>query len=207
MKKILFLIIWFLTFQNQSLSDDIQYFKIEGMSIGDSALDYFSESQLEDNEQGWHNYSYNEYSTSYMPGKGIYNWFLVSYKNDDNNFIIEGLVGGLEKNNYNNKECNNKLDVAAINISELFKNTAQEEKKFYELKSDAAQTYPFTGKSAVTSLSFNFLDGAKIILACYDIHKEAKENESFLKSILKQNDSFRIDVRSSSFVNYLKKNK
>ena len=205
MKKILFLIIWFLTFQNQSLSDDIQYFKIEGMSIGDSALDYFSESQLEDNEQGWHNYSYNEYSTSYMPGKGIYNWFLVSYKNDDNNFIIEGLVGGLEKNNYNNKECNNKLDVAAINISELFKNTAQEEKKFYELKSDAAQTYPFTGKSAVTSLSFNFLDGAKIILACYDIHKEAKENESFLKSILKQNDSFRIDVRSGAFVNFLEK--
>ena len=207
MKKIFFLIIWILTFQNQSLTDNIQYFKIEGMSIGDSALDYFSESQLEDNEQGWHNYSYNEYSTSYMSGKGIYNWFLVSYKNDDNNFIIEGLVGGLEKNNYNNKECNNKLDVAAINISELFKNTAQEEKKFYELKSDAAQTYPFTGKSAVTSLSFNFLDGAKIILACYDIHKEAKENESFLKSILKQKDSFRIDVRSSSFVNHLKKNK
>jgi len=207
MKKILFLIIWVLTFQNQSLADDIQYFKIEGMSIGDSALDYYSESQLEDNEQGWHNYSYNEYSTSYMPGKGIYNWFLVSYKNDDNNFIIEGLVGGLEKSNYDNKECNNKLDVTALNISELFKNTAQEEKKFYKLTADAAQTYPFTGKSTVISLSFNFLDGAKIILACYNIDKEAKENESFLKSILKQNDSFRIDVRSSSFVNYLKKNK
>ena len=207
MKKIFFLVIWILTFQNQSLADDIQYFKIEGMSIGDSALDYYSESQLEDNEQGWHNYSYNEYSTSYMPGKGIYNWFLVSYKNDDDNFIIEGLVGGLEKSNYDNKECNNKLDVAALNISELFKNTAQKEKKFYKLTADAAQTYPFTGKSTVTSLSFNFLDGSKIILACYNIDKEAKENESFLKSILKQNDSFRIDVRSSSFVNYLKKNK
>jgi len=207
MKKIFFLVIWILTFQNQSLADDIQYFKIEGMSIGDSALDYYSESQLEDNEQGWHNYSYNEYSTSYMPGKGIYNWFLVSYKNDDDNFIIEGLVGGLEKSNYDNKECNNKLDVATLNISKLFKNTEQKEKKFYKLTADAAQTYPFTGKSTVTSLSFNFLDGAKIILACYNIDKEAKENESFLKSILKQNDSFRIDVRSSSFVNYLKKNK
>ena len=207
MKKIFFLVIWILAFQNQSLADDIQYFKIEGMSIGDSALDYYSESQLEDNEQGWHNYSYNEYSTSYMPGKGIYNWFLVSYKNDDDNFIIEGLVGGLEKSNYDNKECNNKLDVATLNISKLFKNTEQKEKKFYKLTADAAQTYPFTGKSTVTSLSFNFLDGAKIILACYNIDKEAKENESFLKSILKQNDSFRIDVRSSSFVNYLKKNK
>ncbi len=205
MKKIFFLIILILSFQTLSLADNIRYFQIEGMKLGDSALDYFSESQLEDNEQGWHNYSYNEYSTSYMPGKGVYNWFLVSYKNDDDNFTIEGLVGGLVKNNYDNKECNNKLDAVALNISESFKNTVQEEKKYYKLTSDAARIYPFTGKSTVTSLSFNFLDGAKIILACYDIHKEAKENESFLPSILKQNDSFRIDVRSSSFVNYLKK--
>ena len=205
MKRIFFLIILVLSFQTLSLADNIRYFQIEGMKIGDSALDYFSESQLEDNEQGWHNYSYNEYSTSYMPGKGIYSWFLVSYKNDDANFIIEGLVGGLEKSNYNNKECNNKLDAVALNISELFKNTAKEKKKSYELAAGSARTYPFAGKSTATSLSFNFLDGAKIILACYNMDKEAKENESFLKSVLKQNDSFRIDVRSSTFVNYLKK--
>ena len=122
MKKIFFLIIWFIVFQNLSLAGDIRNFQIEKMSIGDSALDYFSVSQLEDNEQGWHNYSYNEYSSSYMPGKGIYSWFLVSYKNDDNNFIIEGLVGGLEKSNLDSKECNNKMDVTALSISELFKN-------------------------------------------------------------------------------------
>jgi len=207
MKKIFFLIISVLLFQTFSLADDIRHFQVEGMKIGDSALDYFSESQLEDNEQGWHNYSYNEYSSSYLQGRGIYNWFLVSYKNDDDNFIIEGLVGGLEISNYDNKECNKKLDVMALNISELFKNTIQEEKKLYEFTADAAQTYPFTGKSTVTSLSFNFLDGAKIILACYNIDKDTKENESFLKSILKQNDSFRIDARSNAFANYLKKNK
>ena len=205
MKKIFFLIILVLLFQSSSLADNIRYFQIEGMKIGDSALDYFSESQLEDNEQGWHNYTYKEYSTSFMPGKGIYSWFLVSYKNDDNNFIIEALTGGLEKKNYDNKECNNKLDITALDISKSFKNTVQEEKKFYKLTADAARTYPFTGKSTVTSLSFNFLDGAKIILACYNMDKEAKENESFLTSILNQNDSFRIDARSAAFVNYLKK--
>ena len=205
MKKIFFLIISILSFQTLSLADNIRYFQIEGMKIGDSALDYFSESQLEDNEQGWHNYSYKEYSTSFVPGKGIYSWFLVSYKNDDENFIIEGLVGGLEKINYDNKECNNNLDVMALNISELFKNTVQEEKKSYELTENAAQIYPFTGKSTVTSLSFNFLDGAKIILECYKMDNEAKKNQSFLKSVLKQNDSFRVDVRSSAFVNHLKK--
>ena len=125
MKKIFFLIILVLSLQTISLADNVRFFQIEGMKIGDSALDYYSESQLEDNEQGWHNYSYNEYSTSYMPGKGIYNWFLVSYKNDDDNFIIEGLVGGLEKSNYDNKECNNKLDAVALNITGLFKKTVK----------------------------------------------------------------------------------
>jgi len=205
MKKIFFLIILILSFQTLSLADNIRYFQIEGIKIGDSALDYFSESQLEDNEQGWHNYTYKEYSTSFVPGKGIYNWFLVSYKNGDNNFTIEALAAGFEKSNYDNKECNNKLDTVALNISELFKNTAQEKKKFYKLKADAARTYPFTGKSTVTSLSFNFLDGAKIILRCYNMDKKAKEDESFLTSILSQNDSFRIEIRSSAFVNYLKK--
>jgi len=205
MKKIFFLIILFLSFQTLSLGDNIQNFQIEGMKLGDSALEYFSESQLEDNEQGWHNYSYKEYSTSFMPGKGIYNWFLVSYKNYDDNFIIEGLVGGLEKSNYNNKECNNKLDSAALNISELFKNTAQEEKKYYELTADAARTYPFAGKSSVISLSFNFLDGAKIILACYHMDEETMKNQSFLKTVIKQNHSFRIEVSSSAFAKHLKK--
>ena len=77
MKKIFFLIILVFSFQTLSLADNIRYFQIEGMKIGDSALDYFSESQLENNEQGWHNYSYKEYSTSLMPGKGIYNLSLI----------------------------------------------------------------------------------------------------------------------------------
>ena len=94
MKKIFFLAISILTLQNSSLANDIRDFKIEGMSIGDSALNYFDERQLEDGEQGWHNYSHKEYSTSLMPGKGIYDWFLLSYKSDDYKFKIEALVGG-----------------------------------------------------------------------------------------------------------------
>ena len=143
MKKIFFLIILILSFQTLSLADNIRYFQIEGMKIGDSALDYFSESELEDNEQGWHNYSYKEYSTSLMPGKGIYDWFLVSYKSEDDNFTIEALVGVLDKSNHDNKECNNKLNSTALNISELFKNTAQEEKKNLRAAKRCRTNLPF----------------------------------------------------------------
>ena len=198
-KKIFFLIVLLTAFQNLSLADNIKNFQIEGMSIGDSALDYFSESQLEDNEQGWHNYSYKEYSTSFMLGKGIYDWFLVSYKSDDDNFKIEALVAGSEKKNYDNKECNNKLDTTALNMSELFKNTKQENKKTYELLADASRTYPFTGKSIVTSISFYFTDDGMIILSCYNMDKKANKNTNFITSTLNQNDSFRINIRSRLF--------
>ena len=190
--------------QYPSLADGIRDFKIEGIGIGDSALNYFDEKQLEDGEQGWHNYSYKEYSTSLVPGKGIYDWFLVSYRSDDDKFIIKALVGGLEKTNYDNKECNNKLDTVALSLSGSFKNTRQDKKK-YKLTSDASRTYPFTGKSTVTSLSFNFKDEGEIILSCYNMDKKTNQNDSFITTILNQKDSFRINIRSRVFVNYLKK--
>ena len=204
---IFFFLIWILTPQTLSLADNIRYFQIKGMKIGDSALDYFSESQLENNEQGWHNYSHKEYSSSLMPGEGIYKWFLVSYKNDDDKFTIEGLVGGIEKMNYGIEKCNSDLNIAASDISKKFKNTSQEEKKYYKIEVDAARSYPFTGKSSITSLSFNFLDGAKMILACYIMDKQAEQKESFLTSISNKKDTFRVDIRSHKFNNFLKKNK
>ena len=203
-KKIFFSLILILILQNPSLTDGIGDFKIEDMKVGDSALNYFDERQLEDGEQGWHNYSYKEYSTSLVPGKGIYNWFLVSYRNDDDNFKIEALVGGLEIINYSNKECNNRLDSVAFSISESFKNT-REDKKKYKLTADSSRIYPFTGKSAVTSLSFNFTNEGEIILSCYDMDKKANKNSNFIMSTLNQKDSFRISIRSHAFINYLKK--
>ena len=204
LEKIFFFIILILTLQHPSLADNFQDFKIEGMKVGDSALNYFDERQLEDGEQGWHNYSYKEYSTSLMPGKGIYDWFLVSYRNDDDNFKIEALAGGLEIINYNNKECNNRLDSAALSISESFKNT-REDKKKYKLTADSSRIYPFTGKSTVTSLSFNFANEGEIILSCYNMDKKANKNSNFIMSTLNQKDSFRISIRSHAFINFLKK--
>ena len=203
-KKIFFFIILILTLQHTSLADSFQEFKIEGMKVGDSALNYFDERQLEDGEQGWHNYSYKEYSTSLVPGKGIYDWFLVSYRNDDDNFKIEALVGGLEIINYSNKECNNRLDSVGLSISESFKN-ARKDKKKYKLTADSSRVYPFTGKSTVTSLSFNFANEGEIILSCYNMDKKANKNSNFIMSTLNQKDSFRISVKTRAFINYLKK--
>ena len=46
MKKLLTILITILVLQAPSLADDISDFQIEGISIGDSLLDYFSEEEI-----------------------------------------------------------------------------------------------------------------------------------------------------------------
>ena len=78
-------------------------------------------------------------------------------------------------------------------------------KRIDERAADASRKYPFTGKSTVTSISFDFLDEGEIILECYNMDKQANKNASFITSTLNQNDSFRTNIRSRVFINYLKK--
>ena len=206
MKKLLGIVVLGLLLSTSAYTDDIKDFQIERISIGDSALNYFSETQLEDNELDWHNYSYKEYSTSLLPGKGIYDWFQISYKSDDGNFTIEGLVGILVIKNYNSEECNKKLNTAALDLSKLFKNTKQSRKQSYKITYNPRKIFQVTdlsGKSTVTSISFNFLDEGQIILACYNMDKATNQIDSFIKDI-NQFDSFRIDIRSRKLSYYLK---
>ena len=61
-----------------------------------------------------------------------------------------------------------------------------------------------SGKSIVTNISFDFKDGGKIILSCYDMDKATNQIDSPIKDI-NQFDSFRIDIRSKVLKNYLEK--
>ena len=51
MKKLLGILVLGLFLITPSLADDIRDFEIEGMSIGDSLLDYFSEEEIIINKQ------------------------------------------------------------------------------------------------------------------------------------------------------------
>ena len=207
MKKILGIVVLGLSLSTSAYTDDIKDFQIENISIGDSALDYFNEAQLEDSELGWYNYSYKEYSTSLLPGKGIYDWFQISYKSDDDNFTIDGLAGIVVKKKYDDNKCNKELDAAALNISELFKNTKQVKKQLYKVVYNLREIFQKpnpSGKSIVTSISFDFKDEGKIILSCYNMDKATNQIDSPIKDI-NQFDTFRIDIRSKVLADYLKK--
>jgi len=207
MKKLFGIVVLGLLVSTNAYTDDIKDLEIESMSIGDSALNYFTESQLKDGELDWFNYSYKEYSHTLVPGKGIYDWFQISYKSYDNNFTIEGLAGILEKKKYNDGKCNKELDAATLDISELFKNTKQGEKKFYKVIYNSREIFQKpdpSGKSIVTSILFDFKDEGKIILSCNNMDKTTNQIDSPIKDI-NQFDTFRIDIRSRALVHYLEK--
>ena len=56
MKKFLAILILIFTLQTPSQADDIRDFQIEGMSIGDSLLDYFSKKKILASEVNWYEY-------------------------------------------------------------------------------------------------------------------------------------------------------
>ena len=207
MKKIIGIVVLSFFLSTSAHTDDIKDFQIENISIGDSALDYFTESQLENGELDWFNYSYKEYSTSLVPGKGIYDWFKISYKSDDDDFIIEGLVGIVVKKKYDDNKCNKELDTAALDISKLFKNTKQGKKQLYKVVYNPRKIFQEpnpSGKSTATSISFDFKDEGKIILSCYNMDKATNQIDSPIKDI-NQFDTFRIDIRSKILTHYLEK--
>jgi len=207
MKKILGIVTLGLLLSTSAYTDDIKDFQIENISIGDSALNYFTEAQLENSEQDWFNYSHKEYSTSLVAGKGIYDWFLISYRSDDDNFIIEGLAGIVVKKKYDDNKCNKELDTAALNISKLFKNTKRRKKQLYKVVYNPRKIFQEpnpSGKSTVASISFDFKDEGKIILSCYNMDKATNQIDSPIKDI-NQFDTFRVDIRSGALINYLEK--
>jgi len=207
MKKLLGIVFIGLLLSTSAHTDNIKDYKIENISIGDSALDYFNETELENGEQDWFNYSYKEYATSLVSGKGIYDWFKISYKSHDENFIIEGLVGIVVKKKYDDDKCNKELDSVALDISELFKNIKLRKKKIYKVDYNPRKVFQEpskSGKSTVTNISFDFKDKGKIILSCYDMDKATNQIDSPIKDI-NQFDTFRIDIRSKVFKNYLEK--
>ena len=207
MKKFLWIVLISFFLNAKAHTDNIKDFNIENISIGDSALDYFTEKQIENSEIDWFNYSYKDYSTSLLPGKGIYDWFKLTYRNNDDYFKILGIVGIIVKKKYISEECNYQLDTAALEISKIFKDAQKEQKQIYNIVYDPSKIFQepnSTGKSMATSVLFNFKDEGKIILSCYDMDKKVNEINSPIKDI-NQFDTFRIDVRGNVLVDYLKK--
>ena len=94
MKRFFLILILALSFQSWTKADDIRDFQIEGMSIGDSLLDFYSEDNIKNYLTT--NYQDNTFSESELDvNSDQYNVVQVRFKTNDNKYIIVS-IGGLK---------------------------------------------------------------------------------------------------------------
>ena len=108
MKRLLLILILTLSFQTWTKADDIRDFEIEGMSIGDSLLDYMTKEEIiEIREDYYKDDTYSSitiFSNDYSFNISFYNALVLSYKTNDNKFLLKG-VAGIIRYKENINEC------------------------------------------------------------------------------------------------------
>ena len=81
MKKILGIVVLNLFLISTTQADDIRDFQIEGMSIGDSLLDYMTENEIELNKMNYDGQQKSKfYTISYTGKKTIYEIIEITLK-------------------------------------------------------------------------------------------------------------------------------
>ena len=145
------------------MADDIRDIEIEGMSIGDSLLDFLSEEEIKNNKVDW--YKSDRYIViKLIKNYDIYDSLHISFlKSDSNKKItaIDGLV--YYKNNI--EKCYKKIDNIYEEIKSIVPNLKDEGILTYEHSGDP------TGESKITDYVLENNNYDEIQIACYDYSK------------------------------------
>ena len=153
--------------QSWGKADDIRDFEIEGMSLGDSLLDHFSEKEIKRSER------YDNTNTNWKSDKmfqlrtgkkGPYTEIMFALKKNDKKYKIYA-IDGLVKMEYNISECYPKLEKTSKSLEEFFPN-AEIRKDHSPHRGDP------TGNSMVKSVYFLFPSGDFASVECYDWSKK-----------------------------------
>ena len=174
MKTLLTLFV--LLFSSSVVADDISDFQIEGISIGDSLLDHFSEKFIKDNEANYYkNKTYTPVEIFQHPTYKIYDSMSFNYKTGDNNFIISHMSGRISFNN-NMEECEKKKEVILKDIAVIFNN-----KPFRNSK--GIHSADPSGNSIYSMDAVKLDSGNKINITCYDYSEESGWGDALVFSI------------------------
>ena len=167
MKKFLATIILSLCFVTQSKADNIKDFKIEGISIGDSALNFFTEELIQKNKANYYNdKTFIPVEIDNHPLFKIYDAIDFLYKRDDRNYKIYGLNGVIDYTN-NIQDCYPKMDKIITSLSEQLDYKKKTEKK------ELIHPIDKSGKSKATRVSF-ILDKGTAQVTCFDYSNETR---------------------------------
>lgn len=164
----IFLSILVLIFSLQSLTkaDDISEFEIEGIALGDSALDYFSEEKIKLNSKNYfRNKKYTPVQNDKLPFFEIYDFFDFRFLTGDKNYIMHSISGIINFENKEYSECLNLSKIITNEIKGLLPNTKMED--FGDDKKLSGSTGTYNQKTFWTEDGF-------ISVNCYNYDDKEK---------------------------------
>ncbi len=194
MKKLstyLFLLLF--SFSAPSFADDIRDFKIEGMSIGDSLLDYFTKEYIKNKLRESVYPNQNEIHHVFLlnePTFNIYEGIQVHVRTNDEKFIIIGIDGFIYFED-NIENCYKKKDEIVTELSNFFEDVIVDD--------DGIQNYPDdeTGESKTTTVYFDFKSGDTAKVGCVKWGKSIKSKN---KEIV---DNLRVTINTKEYTYWL----
>ena len=184
MKTLLTLLV--LLFSSSVLADDISDFEIEGMSVGDSLLDYYSLEQIKN--MGLFKYK-KKFNLLMTRSNKTYDHLQFTVKKNDAKYKIYVLEGVISKNL---DECIN----FKINVVNDVTRLLDDKEKFIDIGKNI-HSYDKSGKSIAYSHLYKFASGAQIKVQCQDWSDQITNQEGW-------EDNFRIIFNTSEFVEFNK---
>ena len=170
MKKILAILIMIFTLQTPSWADDIRDFQIEGMSVGDSALDYFTKKKITNSIVNWYDdLEKNRYIAIALDSENFkqYDFVDIFTNYGDESYKIATIAGvmyfGNDKEIRDINHCYKKQITIADEIKSMFKTS----KKKGPVKIIFKSADP-TGKSSYTDIYLTLDNNYFVVIACYD---------------------------------------
>ena len=133
-------------------AEDISDFEIEGMSIGDSLLDFYTKTEIKNARKSIYPKSNTYYEVWLLSKSVLYEEFAIGIKENDKTYKIESL-NGVKFFENNLKECLKFKNNVVNDLKKLFPNI---KKNDYEYKYDHVDD----GKSIAYITDFNLSDGA-----------------------------------------------
>ena len=160
MRVFLAVLVLIFSLQSWTKADDISDFEIEGMSVGDSLLDYFNEEEIKKFETT--NYKIpekNKFKRIYIINNNFenYEYLSVDTKYNDNKYKIYGLTGMIDYNDV--KDCFLKQNDIFKDLKKVFSQKPE--------KSIIPSDYDKTGKSKMHYITYELDDGL-VHNVCYD---------------------------------------
>ena len=193
-------IILIFSFQSLVKADDIRDFQIEGISIGDSLLDYFDKELIETEKYNKRSIMYknNEYvqiGASYKKNYTLrvdpntYDDLSIVLKTNDDSYKIFLIGGRIFCKDIN--VCKSKKNEIESELKNLFGKIAKINKKDKKHAADP------TGNSKTFNTYFNFNSGDYIAVSVYDWNKTFKDEGRTFP------DNLKVSIISSEFENFL----